>query len=194
MLTGLIVCAFSLLLCSYGFSNASYQLSRDDLVSMQKSFHQIDLSPLTDITDTQFKTDVEFKHALRNSLGKPKAKTIEASAIQASIEINANLVMFGLLAFIAAFQYSIGPVMWVIFSEIVPTQLRGVAIPFFAFWTSLISWFVQQFFPWQLAVMGVGHVMMFYACFVIVGLVALYKLLPETKNKTIEQIEAELVR
>lgn len=194
VISGLAACAGSLLLCSYGFSHASYYLDRADVLSLQESHKQSDLMALSDITDIKFETDVTFKQALRDTVGVSQAKKIEATAIQAAIEINVALVLFGLLAFIAAFQYSIGPVMWVVFSEIVPIQLRGIAIPFFAFWTSLVSWFVQQFFPWQLTVMGVSQVMMFYSCLVIIGLVALYKLLPETKNKTIEQIESELVR
>jgi len=93
------------------------------------------------------------------------------------------------MSFIAAFQFSVGPVMWVLFSEIFPIALRGIAIPSFAFITSILSYFVQQFFPWQLTVMGASAIFVSYAVMAGIGLVALFFKLPETKNKTIEEIE-----
>lgn len=194
IIAGLSAAAISLLVCSYGFSSAKYRLDTEAIVTLQESTANTDLSALSSLANKSFKSDVSFKEGLRNTIGNNAAKTIEAEAIQSAIDINVGLVLFGLLAFIAAFQFSIGPIMWVIFSEIVPTHLRGIAIPFFAFWTSLFSWFIQQFFPWQLTVMGVGQIMLFYATMVIIGLVALFKILPETKNRSIEEIEAELVQ
>lgn len=190
---GLSAAAISLLICAYGFSSATYQLDQESVLVVQ-STQEENLQSLDALIGQEYETDVAFKQALRDAVGPQMAKSIEASAIQNAIDINVVLVLFGLLAFIAAFQYSIGPVMWVVFSEIVPTTIRGIAIPFFAFFTSLFSWFIQQFFPWQLTVMGVGQIMLFYATMVIIGLIALAKLLPETKNRTIEEIEAELAR
>ena len=60
------------------------------------------------------------------------------------------------------------------------------------FVTSIVSWAVQKFFPWQLANMGARDIFIFYAVSTLIGLIILYKLLPETKNKTIEEIELEL--
>ena len=99
---------------------------------------------------------------------------------------------YGLMSFIAAFQFSVGPIMWVVFSEIFPIAVRGIAIPFFALITSLVAYFVAQFFPWQLAVMGAAEIFLFYGSVSAIGLIALFVLLPETKNKTIEEIESNL--
>lgn len=40
----------------------------------------------------------------------------------------------------------------------------------------------------------IGQIMLFYASMVIIGLIALIKILPETKNRSIEEIEAALIR
>jgi len=51
---------------------------------------------------------------------------------------------------------------------------------------------VQQFFPWQLNNMGASTIFLFYAMSITIGLVALIKCLPETKNKSIEEIQSLL--
>ncbi|MEI8619187.1 PfkB family carbohydrate kinase [Pseudoalteromonas sp. B193] len=82
--------------------------------------------------------------------------------------------------------------MWVIFSEIFPTRICGVAIPTFAFIASVVSYLVQQFFPWQLNNFGAANIFLFYSISGVIGFVLLYKIMPETKNKSIEEIEEQL--
>ena len=192
LIVGLASAALSLIVCSWGFYNAAYKLDTHSVVEIQQQYSDdnIDLTPLAGVS---YPSDVSLKQALRDQVGDVKAKEIEAVVIQRAITINVAIVLGGLIAFIAAFNVSIGPIMWVIFSEIVPTRIRGVAIPFFGFTVSLASYFTQQFFPWQLTVMGVAQIFAFYAILVIIGLFALIKLLPETRNRSIEEIEAELL-
>lgn len=192
VIIGLTSASISLLVCSWGFSNARYQLDEPAVIEIQSQYsaENMDLSSMIGV---EYQDDVSFKKAVRNLVGDVQAKEIEAQLIQKAITIDAILVLLGILAFIAAFHFSIGPVMWVVFSEIVPTHIRGVAIPFFALWASVLSYFVQQFFPWQLTAMGVGQIFLFYASLVIIGLLALIKLLPETRNRSIEDIEAQFL-
>ena len=58
--------------------------------------------------------------------------------------------------------------------------------------TSVVNYLVNQFFPWQLTNMGAAEIFAFYAACVVIGFTILFRILPETKNKSIEQIEAEL--
>lgn len=192
IIIGLSIAATALMAASWGFSSATYILDKSDIVEIHSQYQSdsIDISGLEGIA---FENDVKLKYALRAEVGDVKAKEIEANLIQRAITINVGLVLVSLIAFIAAFNMSIGPIMWVVFSEIVPTRIRGVAIPFFGLTVSVASYFTQQFFPWQLTVMGVGQIFLFYAVMVIIGLVALIRLLPETRNRSIEDIEAQLL-
>lgn len=185
---GLIWAVLSLLLCSYGFHNSSYTLTTEALTNLKET---MDVSQLSSLVGIEYGSDTAFKDALGQALGPP-AKTYESELLQAAGNIPSTLILFGILSFIAAFQFSVGPIMWVIFSEIFSTKVRGVAIPVFAFVTSVVSYLVQQFFPWQLSNMGARDIFLFYAVCSGIGLVVLYFLLPETKNKTIEEIEVEL--
>ena len=55
-----------------------------------------------------------------------------------------------------------------------------------------MSYLVQQFFPWQLNNFGAANIFLFYSISGVIGFVLLYKIMPETKNKSIEEIEAQL--
>lgn len=122
-----------------------------------------------------------------------KNKKYPSLLLQKATKMNAMLVLFGILSFIAAFQFSVGPIKWVLFSELFPIALRGIAIPFFALITSLVSYLVQKFFPWQLATMGASCVFLFYAATVAIGFLILYRYLPETKNMSIEEIQLKII-
>lgn len=186
---GLTWAALSLFACAWGFSNAVYVLESSTLATLSES---VDAALLQSIIGQEYYSDVEFKEALRMTLGDSTARAQEGVLLQNAIQINANVVLLGITGFIAAFHISIGPIMWVLFSEIFPIHVRGIAIPSFALITSVISYFIQQFFPWQLNNMGAAEIFLFYAVSVSIGLAALTCLLPETKNKSIEEIEAEL--
>jgi sugar porter (SP) family MFS transporter len=110
------------------------------------------------------------------------------------VEINAKLILFGILGFVAGFALSLGPVMWVLFSELFPNRLRGFAISFVGLINSAVSFTVQLVFPWELENLGSSTTFLIYGLFAIVGLVIVAKLLPETKGRSLEELEAELVR
>ncbi len=110
------------------------------------------------------------------------------------LEINATLILIGILGFVAGFAISLGPVMWVLFSELFPNRIRGAAISFVGLINSAVSFIVQLVFPWELENFGNSVTFLIYGLFAIVGLVIVMKLLPETKGKSLEELEAELVR
>jgi MFS family permease len=110
------------------------------------------------------------------------------------VDINATLILIGILGFVAGFAISLGPVMWVLFSELFPNRIRGFAISFVGLINSSVSFTVQLVFPWELENFGNSVTFLIYGLFAMVGLVIVMKLLPETKGKSLEELEAELVR
>ena len=187
-LGGLLWAVISLGICAYGFNQATYVLTANDLATIES----LEPGKLQSIIGIEYGSDVDFKAALREKLGDTTAKALEGDLLQKAGKLPGTLILFGIMSFIAAFQFSVGPIMWIIFSEIFPTRVRGIAIPACAMVTSIVSALVQQFFPWQLTNMGARDIFLFYAVTSAIGLIALFKFLPETKNKTIEEIEEEL--
>ena len=186
---GLLWAVASLALCAYGFHTATYSLSAEAIAGLDIP----QVARLVDLTDIVYPSDIAFKQALEQQLGLTAARAREGVLLQAAASLPSTLILFGILSFIAAFHFSVGPIMWIVFSEIFSTRVRSVAIPAFAFVTSVVSYLTQQFFPWQLANMGARDIFLFYAVTSAVGALILFRLLPETKGKTIEEIEAELV-
>ncbi len=188
-LFGLLWAVTSLAVCAYGFHMATYTLTPESLSSLQEI---VDTSKLQSLVGIEFQSDVQFKGALTEVLGANVVRDQGSALIQSSASMPVTLILIGILSFIAAFQFSVGPIMWIIFSEIFSTQVRAVAIPAFALVVSIVNYFVNQFFPWQLTNMGARDIFLFYATTSALGLIALFKLLPETKNKSIEEIEVIL--
>ena len=121
-------------------------------------------------------------------------KKYESEFIAAAIKMNPTLILIGILGFVASFAVSLGPVMWVLFSELFPNYIRGLAISFVGFLNSAVSFMVQLIFPWELAKLGSTGTFLLYGVFAFVGLLLMMKLLPETKGKSLEELEAILVK
>ncbi len=189
MIWGLVWVILSLGICAYGFGTAKYEITNEAIAEMNDI---PEVNKLTTLVGKQYATDIEFKEAIKSVMGNISARDNSSLFLQKFAVLNATLILIGILSFIAAFHFSVGPIMWVLLSEIFPISLRGIAIPFFALLSSAISALTQFFFPWQLANMGASSIFIFYAAIVFVGLLILFKFLPETKNLTIEQIQSKL--
>ena len=190
LLVGIAGIAVSLLVCAYGFNQATYQLSSEKIAQ----FEDIEVGKLAPFADKTYNNDVDFKNDMKSALGNQVYAKNEGSILEAATTINATLVLLGILGFIACFAFSLGPVMWVMLSELFPNKYRGLAIGVIGFVNSFISWVVQQIFPWELS--NLGNAISFLI-FGVIGLFAFFillKILPETKGKSLEQIEFDLVK
>lgn len=93
------------------------------------------------------------------------------------------------LAFLASFAFSIGPLKFVVASEIFPGQIRGraMAISIMVMW--IADTIVGQLTPIFLKSIGTAFTFWLFALFCLIAFITVYKLLPETKGKSLEQIE-----
>jgi len=186
---GMVWIIISLGICFYGFKTASYSINQEHVTELTELSNKDRLNTLV---GKSYESDVAFKTALAETLGKEDAKAHSDILLKQAVNINGLLILIGILSFVAAFQSTLGPVMWVLFSEIFPISNRGIAIPFFTFITSITSSLVQTFFPWQLENLGISSTLLFYASTVAIGLVVLFIHLKETKNMTIEEVQLAL--
>jgi SP family arabinose:H+ symporter-like MFS transporter len=99
------------------------------------------------------------------------------------------VVLIFILAYIAFFASCIGPVFWTLVSEIYPNRIRGVAmsIPVFTQWVA--NALVVLFFPWMLKEAGGGITFGLLALMAFFMFLFTIKYVPETKAKTLEEIE-----
>ena len=99
------------------------------------------------------------------------------------------LVLIAILAYISFFAISLGPLAFVVISEIFSNRNRGAAMSvcIFFLWTSV--YLVSQTFPMLLASIGSAFTFWIYMVMAIVAFFFILKMIPETKGKSLEEIE-----
>ena len=103
-------------------------------------------------------------------------------------QINGVLVLVLITAYISTFGFTLGPVVWVMLSEIFPNYIRAKALAVSSFTLWLSCFIVVLISPLLLEASPVVN-FLFFAVFTIIGFVFCYFLVPETKGKSLEEIE-----
>lgn len=103
-------------------------------------------------------------------------------------------LLIAIVAFIAAFAAALGPVPWILCAEIFPAKIRGRAMSLatFTIWAS--CYVVAQTFPMLNDSPRIGPALTFwiYAACSALGLVFVFAMVPETKGRSLEEIEMRL--
>lgn len=107
---------------------------------------------------------------------------------------NGWLTMLFILLTIALYAISLGPVVWVVIAEIFPNRLRGTGMAVATFFLWISCYTLTLTFPMIMGAIGGNGAFVIYAILCIAGAVITNYYLPETKGKTLENIEIELVR
>ncbi len=190
LVTGLAGVAISMAVLAFGFWSATYMLDPGALSALPEEV----ATALMPLAGEMFTSDLAFKEAITGAAGVELVKQFQSEIISAAIEMNSLLILFSILAFVASFAVSVGPVMWVLFSELFPNRVRGLAISFVGLINSAVSWAVQQFFPWELANLGSAPTFLLYGMFALLGLLFVIRWVPETKGQSLEALETMLMR
>ncbi|HLT89190.1 MAG TPA: MFS transporter, partial [Sphingobacterium sp.] len=99
-----------------------------------------------------------------------------------------------LVGFIAFFAFSQGAVIWVFIAEIFPNAVRaqGAALGSFTHWimAAIISWVFPVIV--EGSPMGGVYSFVFYGVMMLLSFLFIWRVMPETKGKSLEQIQQEL--
>jgi SP family sugar:H+ symporter-like MFS transporter len=107
----------------------------------------------------------------------------------------AAIVTFICLAgFIVSFAATWGPVVWVMLPEVLPLSVRGTAMGVAVCLHWFANFLVSQSFPIMLDSWGAGPVFLGYAGMGVLAFLFVKALVPETKGRSLEEIEADLLR
>jgi SP family arabinose:H+ symporter-like MFS transporter len=98
------------------------------------------------------------------------------------------LVIF-MSAYLASFAFSLGPIPWVVMSEIFPTRIRGRAMSIATLSLWLANTLVCQTFPWMDKHLGPAVSFWAYASMVFPLFLFVWKIMPETKGRSLEELE-----
>ena len=110
------------------------------------------------------------------------------------LEFTGIIVLVVVVCAIACYAMTLATVMWVIVSEIFPNRVRGIAMSVctFALWAA--CFLLTYTFPLLNSGLGAAGTFWLYGAICLVGGIFIVRVLPETKNKSLEEIEKELVK
>lgn len=124
--------------------------------------------------------------------------SLVAIGLAASFDMVGAWLLLFILGYIACFALSVGPVTWVILSEIFPTKIRGRALGIATLCLWVANFVVSQTFPMMdenpllVKLFNHGFPFFLYAAFCVLLVLIVARLVPETKGKTLEEIEIYL--
>ncbi len=117
--------------------------------------------------------------------------SLSATAYAFYTQAGGALLLIGLLVFVASHAFGVGAVIWVFIGEIFPNlvRARGMALGCFAHWVmcAVITWT----FP-MIAKQSGGHAFAFYAAMMVLLLLWVFKVMPETKGVPLEEIQRRM--
>ncbi len=116
------------------------------------------------------------------------------SALYFTSHTSGVLVLVFILGYIAFFAASLGPALWVVAAELFPNRLRskGMSIAIVSLWIACTI--VSIAFPIMLEKLSGGITFLIFALICMANLVYVLKYVPETKGKTLEELEKEFDR
>jgi MFS family permease len=204
LIIGSLGIMISLSIAGFAFKSAKYSISGKGLVNILQEAGKnavsepADLavleSGLSNLAKAAYDNELTFFKDVKKEIGSKNYNNFKSVILENSISMNAILVLIGLILYVASFAISLGPVMWALLSEIFPNKMRGVMISIVGTWNSVVSFSVATVFPKELEVIGSGNTFLVFAFLGFLTLLFVLKFIPETKGKSLEELEKILVR
>lgn len=110
------------------------------------------------------------------------------------LEISGWTMLLLVVMAIACYAMSLAPVVWVVLSEIFPVRLRGMAMALSTFFLWVACFILTYTFPILNEAIGAAGTFWLYGGICFAGFLFIRMRLPETKGKTLEELEKELIK
>ena len=114
---------------------------------------------------------------------------ISLAGVGVMFAVGSRLIIIPLLFYVASFAFSYGPIVWVIISEIFPTRIRGMAVSMGSFSLMVTGFFITLTNPVLIEHILPSGTFFLYAGLTIPAIWFIWKYVPKTKGKTLEEIE-----
>ncbi|MGB7757122.1 MAG: sugar porter family MFS transporter [Salinisphaera sp.] len=108
------------------------------------------------------------------------------------VAIKPYLVLIFVVAFVFCMQGTLGPLVWLMLSEIFPLKIRSLAMGICVFVLWLANALVAFGFPPVVAALGVGPTFFMFSAISVLGLIFTISVVPETRGKSLEEFESQV--
>ena len=106
----------------------------------------------------------------------------------------ARLSVLAIFAYVGAYQVSFGPIAWLLVGEIFPQRVRSAAVGTATLTNFASNYLVALYLPTMIASYGQAGTYYIFSVMGVIALASIYLTVPETKGKSLEEIEAEMTR
>lgn len=103
--------------------------------------------------------------------------------------LGSTMIIIPLLFYVASFAFSYGPIVWVIISEIFPTRIRGLAVSIGSFSLMVTGFLITLTNPLLIELIMPSGTFFLYAGLTLPAIWFIWRFVPETKGKSLEEIE-----
>ncbi|MEO1009927.1 MAG: sugar porter family MFS transporter [Bacteroidota bacterium] len=114
---------------------------------------------------------------------------ISLAGVGTLFALDSHWVIVPLLMYVACFAFSYGPIVWVIISEIFPTHIRGLAVSLGSLALMVTGFCITLTNPIFIETIKPSGTFFLYAALTLPAIWFIWKFVPETKGKTLEEIE-----
>ena len=104
-----------------------------------------------------------------------------------------EVALVSMMVYVGCFAFSLGPIVWILISEIFPLRVRGIGMSVSTLANWVGNFLVSQFFLTMVERLGRTATFWTYAAICIVTIVFVWKAVPETKRELLEQIRVRTV-
>lgn len=118
---------------------------------------------------------------------------LSAQLIPDGNPIKPFVIMIFVVMFVFIMQGTAGPLAWLMLSEMFPLKIRGFAYGIAAFMGWMTNFVVSLFFLSLIEGVGIANTYFIFAAIGVCALIFVWRLVPETRNKSLEQLEEEFM-
>jgi len=177
------------------FKSANYEISDNNMVIFRQNFENKQVvDKLEKMKEKTYDSRKDFIKALDQRFTVAELNDYKLDILKKSVVLPGIIVLIAIIVFVSSFALSIGPVMWVLLSEIFPNHLRGIAISIAGFFNGMVSFLITFLFPWLLDSIGEANTFFIFAGFMVGTFFFVKIFIPETKEKSLEEIERSIVK
>ena len=189
-ITGIIICH---LVVAFSFMGANYSIDNESIAKLKTNVSTELIEKIEPLKDKLYSSKKVYLDDLALRLTEDEFKDNKLNILKSTVKLNSIIILVAILSFVGMYAMSLGPVTWVLLSELYPNQFRAKAISIAGFFNGLSSFIIPLFFLWELENIGEGATFFIFASIAFVGFFFILYKIPETKGKSLEEIEAALI-
>ena len=189
-IAGIIICH---LVVAFSFMGANYSIDNESIAKLKTNVSTELIEKIEPLKGKLYSSKKVYLDDLASHLTENEFNDNKLNILKSTVKLNSILILVAILSFVGMYAMSLGPVTWVLLSELYPNQFRAKAISIAGFFNGLSSFIVPLLFLWEFEKIGEAATFFIFASIALVGFFFILFKIPETKGKSLEEIEATLM-